>query len=178
MAPFTPHICEEIWEKIGFKSFISNSTWPEYREDMIDEISEESEYYIEDVVDDIREIINILSRDEHKALEKIEIFTAEDWKWELIELIKNKGNIGEATKAAMSKEEFRKNAKDVNLIIQKCFKNRYFPERFNEKDVLNEAKLFLSEEFKTEVTIDPLEDPGNDRKKSLPRKPGIHVYFM
>ncbi|NMA30606.1 MAG: leucine--tRNA ligase, partial [Candidatus Methanofastidiosa archaeon] len=178
LAPFTPHICEEIWEKIGFKSFISNSTWPEYREDMIDEISEESEYYIEDVVDDIREIINILSRDEHKALEKIEIFTAEDWKWELIELIKNKGNIGEATKAAMSKEEFRKNAKDVNLIIQKCFKNRYFPERFNEKDVLNEAKLFLSEEFKTEVTIDPLEDPGNDRKKSLPRKPGIHVYFM
>ena len=77
----------------------------------------------------------------------------------------------------MSKR-IQKNAKDVNLIIQKCFKNRYFPERFNEKDVLNEAKLFLSEEFKTEVTIDPLEDPGNDRKKSLPRKPGIHVYFM
>ena len=178
LAPFTPHICEEIWEKIGFKSFISNAAWPEYREYMIDKISEESEYYIEDVVNDIREIINILSRGELKALEKIEIFTAEDWKWELIELVRNKENIGEATKTAMSKEEFRKNAKDVNLIIQKCFKNRYFPEKFNEKEVLNEAKSFLKEEFKTKINIDPLEDPGNDRKKSLPRKPGIHIYFM
>ena len=52
----------------------------------------------------ISEIINILSRDEHKALEKIEIFTAEDWKWELIELIKNKGNIGKPLKQQCQKE--------------------------------------------------------------------------
>ena len=177
LAPFTPHICEEIWENLGFEPFISNYPWPEYKEEMIDKISEESEYYVEEVVNDIREITNVLSRGEQKTLERIDIFTAENWKWDLIEVIKTKDNMGEAIKAAMSNEEFRKNGKDVNLIIQRCFKNRYFPEKFDEKEVLNEAKAFLTEEFKAEINIDPQEDPGNDRKKALPRKPGIHIYF-
>ncbi|NYT13770.1 MAG: leucine--tRNA ligase [Candidatus Methanofastidiosa archaeon] len=177
LTPFTPHICEEIWEKLGFDPFISNASWPEYKEEMIDKVSEESENYIEEVVNDIREIINVLSRGEQKNLEKIEVFTAESWKWDLIEVIKSEDNMGEAIKSAMSNENFRKNGKDVNLIIQRCFKNRYFPERFDEKEVLNEAKTFLEEEFKAEIRIDPQEDPGNDRKKSLPRKPGIHIYF-
>ncbi|NYT03944.1 MAG: leucine--tRNA ligase [Candidatus Methanofastidiosa archaeon] len=177
LTPFTPHICEEIWEKLGFDPFISNSSWPEYKEEMIDKVSEESEKYIEEVVNDIREIISVLSRGEQKQLEKVEIFTAENWKWDLIEAIKDKANMGEAIKSAMSNENFRKNGKDVNLIIQRCFKNRYFPERFDEKEVLNEARAFLEEEFKTEIRIDSPEDPGNDRKKSLPRKPGIHIYF-
>ena len=177
LTPFTPHICEEIWEKLGFDPFISNASWPEYKEEMIDKVSEESENYIEEVVNDIREIISVLSRGEQKQLEKVEIFTAENWKWDLIEAIKDKANMGEAIKSAMSNENFRKNGKDVNLIIQRCFKNRYFPERFDEKEVLNEARAFLEEEFKTEICIDPTQDPGNDRKKSLPRKPGMHIYF-
>jgi leucyl-tRNA synthetase len=177
LTPFTPHICEDIWEKLGFDPFISNYSWPEYKEEMIDKISEESEYYVEEVVNDIREITNVLSRGEQKPLARIDIFTAENWKWDLIEVIKTKDNMGEAIKTAMSNEDFRKNGKDVNLIIQRCFKNRYFPEKFDEKEVLNEAKAFLKEEFKAEINIDPPEDPGNDRKKALPRKPGMHIYF-
>ncbi|HNZ87566.1 MAG TPA: leucine--tRNA ligase, partial [Methanofastidiosum sp.] len=177
LAPFTPHICEEIWEKLGFEPFISNTSWPEYREEVIDKISEESEGYIEEVVNDIREIINVLSRGEEKEIDKIDIFTAENWKWELIELIKTKENMGEAIKTAMSNEDFRKNGKDVNLIIQRCFKNRYFPDRIDEKEVLKESKEFLNAEFNTNIQIDPTEDPENDRKRALPRKPGIHIYF-
>jgi leucyl-tRNA synthetase len=177
LAPFTPHICEEIWENLGFEPFISNAAWPEYREEMIDKISEESEHYIEDVVNDIREIITVLSRGEDKAIEKIQIFTAEDWKWELIDIIKAKDNMGDAIKTAMSNENFRKNGKDVNLIVQRCFKNRYFPDKIDEKGVLNEAKAFLEEEFKSKIGIDPEEDPTNDKKKALPKKPGIHIYF-
>ncbi|MBY0314252.1 MAG: leucine--tRNA ligase [Bdellovibrionales bacterium] len=30
LAPFAPHICEEIWEAMGEKSFSSLSPWPEY----------------------------------------------------------------------------------------------------------------------------------------------------
>ncbi|MDR2426959.1 MAG: leucine--tRNA ligase [Endomicrobium sp.] len=32
LAPFTPHLCEEIWEKLGNKDFISSCGWPEFDE--------------------------------------------------------------------------------------------------------------------------------------------------
>lgn len=32
IAPFCPHIAEEIWEKLGNKGFISSAEWPKYEE--------------------------------------------------------------------------------------------------------------------------------------------------
>jgi leucyl-tRNA synthetase len=32
MTPFTPHLCEEIWEKLGNKECISSYKWPNYDE--------------------------------------------------------------------------------------------------------------------------------------------------
>lgn len=32
IAPFCPHIAEEIWEKLGNKNFISTAEWPKYEE--------------------------------------------------------------------------------------------------------------------------------------------------
>jgi leucyl-tRNA synthetase len=35
LAPFTPHLCEEIWEKLGEKTVISISPWPKYNENYL-----------------------------------------------------------------------------------------------------------------------------------------------
>jgi leucyl-tRNA synthetase len=35
MAPFTPHLCEEIWEKFGNKTCISAASWPAYDENLL-----------------------------------------------------------------------------------------------------------------------------------------------
>ncbi|MCL2484923.1 MAG: leucine--tRNA ligase [Endomicrobia bacterium] len=35
MAPFTPHLCEEIWEKLGNNTYISSAQWAEYDEKFI-----------------------------------------------------------------------------------------------------------------------------------------------
>lgn len=32
LSPFTPHICEEMWEHLGHTSFIYNESWPKYDE--------------------------------------------------------------------------------------------------------------------------------------------------
>ena len=37
LAPFAPHLCEEIWSIAGEKSFVSLSSWPEYEESYIQE---------------------------------------------------------------------------------------------------------------------------------------------
>ncbi len=35
MAPFTPHLCEEIWNQMGNKECISSAPWPEFDEKMM-----------------------------------------------------------------------------------------------------------------------------------------------
>ena len=30
LAPITPHICEEIWSKLGYESYLSQKSWPEH----------------------------------------------------------------------------------------------------------------------------------------------------
>ncbi|MCL2144302.1 MAG: leucine--tRNA ligase [Endomicrobia bacterium] len=35
MTPFTPHLCEEIWEALGNKDFISSFEWPKFDENFL-----------------------------------------------------------------------------------------------------------------------------------------------
>jgi len=37
LAPFAPHISEEIWKDLGFRKSIFNSDWPSYDEKLIEE---------------------------------------------------------------------------------------------------------------------------------------------
>ncbi len=35
LSPFAPHICEELWERLGNESLLSKSTWPSYTKDAL-----------------------------------------------------------------------------------------------------------------------------------------------
>ena len=37
LAPFTPHICEEIWQLLGYSDTLSYQSWPKYDEDLCKE---------------------------------------------------------------------------------------------------------------------------------------------
>ena len=37
MSPFTPHMCEELWEKLGYDDTLTYSNWPEYSEKLTKE---------------------------------------------------------------------------------------------------------------------------------------------
>ena len=37
LAPFAPHIAEELWEKLGHKQGLSYESWPEYDKELIKE---------------------------------------------------------------------------------------------------------------------------------------------
>ncbi|MCA6079473.1 MAG: leucine--tRNA ligase [Endomicrobium sp.] len=39
MSPFTPHICEEIWEMLGHRGYISTYPWPAFDESMMKQSS-------------------------------------------------------------------------------------------------------------------------------------------
>ena len=39
LSPFAPHICEELWEKLGYSTTVCDAHWPEYNEEYLKEDS-------------------------------------------------------------------------------------------------------------------------------------------
>ena len=37
MSPFTPHMCEELWQKLGYNDSLAYCNWPEYSEKLAKE---------------------------------------------------------------------------------------------------------------------------------------------
>ncbi|MEK6872728.1 MAG: class I tRNA ligase family protein [Nanoarchaeota archaeon] len=60
LSIFCPHITEELWEKIGNKSFLSLQQWPKADETKIDENLEKQDQIIENTFNDINNIIKII----------------------------------------------------------------------------------------------------------------------
>ncbi len=53
---FMPHVCEELWSKLGNKGFVSTSEWPKVDKKKIDKKAEQAEEAIKKAVDDIRHV--------------------------------------------------------------------------------------------------------------------------
>ncbi len=60
LSLFCPHICEELWSRIGGKGFISLSEWPVADEKKINKKFEEQDKAIETLKNDINNIIRII----------------------------------------------------------------------------------------------------------------------
>ncbi|RMF55982.1 leucine--tRNA ligase [Candidatus Woesearchaeota archaeon] len=66
LAPFTPHLCEELWEKLGKKPFVSLAKWPAYDEKKIDKKLEEQEAAQNKLREDVRHIIGLIKKNPSK----------------------------------------------------------------------------------------------------------------
>ena len=60
LSVFCPHVCEELWEKIGNKPFISLAEWPVADEKKIDLKLEKQEQQVSQLADDINNILRIV----------------------------------------------------------------------------------------------------------------------
>ncbi|MCK4647802.1 leucine--tRNA ligase, partial [Candidatus Pacearchaeota archaeon] len=59
---FCPHITEELWSKLGNKSFISLEKWPVVDEKKIDENLEKQEKAVEQIIEDINYIKKLVEK--------------------------------------------------------------------------------------------------------------------
>lgn len=64
LSPFTPHICEEMWESLGFTDSLTKVSWPEYDESALVKDTIEIVVQINGKVKEKMIVDNNLSRDE------------------------------------------------------------------------------------------------------------------
>jgi leucyl-tRNA synthetase len=60
LAPFTPHLSEELWEKLGNKKFISLEKWPKFDSKKINDKIEKEEISLQNTLDDIRNVLKLV----------------------------------------------------------------------------------------------------------------------
>ncbi|ASJ09967.1 leucine--tRNA ligase [Thermococcus sp. P6] len=173
MAPFTPHISEELWEKLGGEGFVSLAEWPEPDPEWWNETIEAEEEFVKNLIEDIREIIRV-ARIENPR--RVYIYTAPEWKWKVAQIVAEKRDFRAAMSELMKDPEMRKRGKEISKLIQKLIKERAFEvKRIDEEKALMEAREFMEKELEVEVVINPEEDRGGKAKQAMPLKPAVFV---
>ncbi len=173
IAPFMPHYCEEYWEQLGGKGFVSFAPFPEADHSKVDDAVERGEELIRKVHADIEKISGLIG----KKPQKVTIYVASDWKRELYILAKENPKIDTFMKAAAARKF---DMKAVSALSKGIMKNVHslpvpIPQK-DELDALNDAAGFLAKEYSCPVEVLPEESPKHEKAKSaLPDKPAIVI---
>ena len=175
MTPFTPHIAEEMWEKMGKKGFVSLQDYPEPSE--VDESVLIGEELLIRTVEDIEEIKKVTGL----KPSRVYIYVAPSWKWELVKiakLLKEEGKLDMKNlmnEVKKMKVDIKSASKYASQLINEMKKRDF--EEINEAEYLKNAKEFIEKEVEAEVHImeKPEYDPKGKAKFAMPLKPAIYV---
>jgi leucyl-tRNA synthetase len=189
MAPFAPHICEELWERFGNDGFITSAAWPQSNNSLINETAEVMEDYLKGVVADGGEIVKVTGM----VPSKIFFYTSPDWKWEiylkLLSLLESgadpKALIREAMKDPAIRSKGGEAAKFIASISQCAIsmpseqRKKIISVKVDELGFLKSNLDFLNAHFKCPVEVQPSSSPTYDPKKragaAIPMRPAIYL---
>lgn len=193
LAPFTPHMCEEVWSKMGEKGFVSNAAWPPYEESRVNHAAEESEALIKSVLDDTANI----SRATKITPRTVCFYTASSWKWKAyqkaleVSLEQERLNQSDLMRELMKDGEMKKRAKEVAGFVSQIVEeiSRTGRDRreavlavkaLNEADVLMDAADFLKRELNAEIRVyeeddEKRYDPKRRAQLAKPYRPAIYM---
>lgn len=177
MSPFVPHTCEEMWSDIDGEGFVSSAQWPKYNEDLIDERVQKSEEIIQGLNNDINEIKKIISG----KPEKIHIYVAPDWKWEVLEIANEIGkpNVGQIMGNSIKNNlhDDKKELADYAKKIAKMMTKMNYVGKLDEYSIIKDSLAFLSKEADAEVVVykDQIYDPEGKAGNATPYKPAIFM---
>ena len=192
LTPFTPHICEEIWEAMGHDGFVAFAEWPEPDEELVRTDAEELESTIQTSLEDVQKIVRVTGI----KPSGIHFYTATNWRWKVylnaLRLAQEgRLDIGTLIRESFKDEELkaksrevpafaRQVAEDVKKTPAETVRRRLEMGVVNEVTLLEDAAGFLQKEFGCEVSVygesDPwINDPANRASRAKPYRPAIYV---
>lgn len=192
LAPIIPHLCEEIWEALGNRGFVSTAEWPVFHVDALQPKMEDEESVIKECLEDVQNISKVTQ----KVPSKIYFYVAAAWKWAVYQKaleLAGKGslNVGELIRECLRSEDLKKKpdsvasfARDVVDEVRKTpeesVKRRLNMGGIEELDLLRRAQPFFETELNAEVHVedesDPaIHDPEGRAKRARPYRPAIYL---
>ncbi|MDO8122938.1 MAG: leucine--tRNA ligase [Candidatus Hermodarchaeota archaeon] len=182
LAPVMPHLCEEVWERLGSISFVSLENWPTPDEKYIDEKIEKAMEVVSHTIADIKEIKGLLKG---KKIETVHIYVSPTWKYGAFNKLA-KADVPPTVKdlmpILMKDAKLRKRGKEVNELVQVVAKaGGYwtFVDKKTEINALKENSSLIQAETGLTIDVQDGDNPTNDPEKRAPKAlPGRPALFL
>jgi leucyl-tRNA synthetase len=192
LAPFAPHLAEELWESFGKEGFVTLSPWPKAEEYRKSNKAELIEDLIQQTLEDISNIIKATK----KKPKRIFLYTATKWKWKVTKKVIEQTDNDEFDSRKFMKElaqdeKLKPHMKKVMKHIQKVSKEvlQFSPDakrRFRETEIIDEfwalrdAHEFLHNELRAEIQVyeeddNSRYDPKSRASLAKPLRPAIYI---
>ncbi len=181
LSVFCPHICEEIWEVLGKKSFISVASWPVVDEKKIRKDIIISELIIRNVMKDVIKVLKLIKKN---TPTKITFFVALPWKYHLFHTIRkmmiDTRNPKIILQHVMSDQNMKQYGGVISGFLPKIVSSGnivpFLKSDDEEVKVLHHAKQFFEEEFGCTVEIIKASSSGHHKaRQAFPGKPAILI---
>ncbi|MDY6771450.1 MAG: leucine--tRNA ligase [Candidatus Nanohaloarchaea archaeon] len=180
MAPFIPHLCEQLWDETGHRGLVTEADWPEVDPDAIDDEVEAGEELLKATIDDIQEIEDMVG-----DYDTVHVALAADWKREAVRRIKTYFDehgdidIGALMDELTGDSELREYADQLSGLVKDYKQNPgELPGQVlatqAESEVFEEAQGFLADRFDADIEIEPEDVSSHDKaERARPGKPAI-----
>lgn len=177
IAPIVPHICEEIWEKLGHEEFISISKWPKYDERKMNEELDAGEELVSRVLEDSREIIRVLKI---KRPKELIFYVSPSWKYEIYK--ETRKSTKDLIRRIMKNPEIRIKGSKAAEFAKKLMKTpNLLPVLSSDREfrILTDSRPFFIRETKAQKVTVLRAEKTKHRKAEVaePGRPGIHIVF-
>jgi len=178
-SPFAPHVCEEAWEILGRKPFVSIQSWPKADKRKISRAMELGEEMIGQTLGDIQTVLKLANVEKPS---KVSLYVSHEWKYafykELAQILIKTKDFREIMSGVM-KGGLRKHGEEIAKILPKLIKLGQVPDVTDQKTemkVLQDSRGLLEKEFSCSINILKAEDSQSEKAaKAMPGKPGIEV---
>jgi len=189
LAPFAPHVCEEIWARRKGTGFVSNAAYPVPVESEVDVGAEAGEALLQRTLADVREILKVTGL----KPERIALYTAPDWKVRMRLAAREMARSGGVAmhrlmETSLGVPGMRERAKEAAAYAKRLLEEfrHVRPEDLpgasegQEFDRFSENASFLRGELGIRVDVfradDPARwDPAGRAEHAVPGRPAIYV---
>jgi leucyl-tRNA synthetase len=180
LSPFAPHVCEEAWEALGKKPFVSLHAWPKADEKKIRKDMELGEQMLERTIGDVETVLKLAKKEKPSG---IYVYVSPEWKYAFFsELSKMPGKTKDF-KEIMAKitknAALKMHGQEISRMLTKMLNAGQVLEATDQETefrVLSESKELLEKKFGCKVEIVLAESAKSEKAaKAIPGKPGIEV---
>jgi len=189
LAPFVPHVGEEIWHRLRGDGFVVNARYPEAIAGEVDPRAETAEVLLQSTLADVREILKVTGI----APKRLALYTAPAWKVQVHRIARDLAKRGPIPmnvlmERSLTEPGMRERAKEVAAFAKKLAEDLRHAkpdelDRFGAVDefaMFRENLGFLEKELRVKVDVfradDPKRwDPSKKADHAVPGRPAIYV---
>jgi len=174
VAPLAPYLGEELWNLLDTDEMVTEAEWPSVREP-VDAYGLERRL-VDQTLDDVRDITEVVDIEDP---ERIEIVTAEPWKYRAYEHVRaaDPGDavVGSALDDDVIGDQGDRAAEYLGTLASRAGALEPVLDAERELAVLEAAAWLFADEFGADIEVRRADADDDLAEKADPSKPAIHI---